>query len=315
MGSDLSEPVVSSETANRRMSTDMSGPLSDKPDGTIPNAQVTNTCIPTEERPNKTPIFISGVRDARTFPAWLRASCPGGLTAQLKDEKLMVVPSTANGFRAAASALRSLDGVRFWVSTPSRSRRTAVCGFWWRTWAGVCLRASSGRSSSPWAFMSRESRSCVPAVATRTPPRTSHPPLTSSYRWREGLRCRKCDRSPNSAAYECRWSRTWLRKALCNSSAASASDTRSVTADTRPGASRAGGSHLSGLCSIPREQPQCCGCGGNHTARTLCWFSSRVTEKGRPGLCSSKTLISPAQQLLALLTHLRTFFTSIQPSP
>jgi len=27
-----------------------------------------------------------------------------------------------------------------------------------------------------------------------------------------------------------------------------------------------GGSHLSGGCSTPREQPQCCGCEGNHTA-------------------------------------------------
>jgi hypothetical protein len=30
--------------------------------------------------------------------------------AQLKAEKLMVVPSTANGFRSAISTLRSLDG-------------------------------------------------------------------------------------------------------------------------------------------------------------------------------------------------------------
>ena len=30
--------------------------------------------------------------------------------AQLKGDKLMVVPSTADGFRAAISALRSLDG-------------------------------------------------------------------------------------------------------------------------------------------------------------------------------------------------------------
>ena len=30
--------------------------------------------------------------------------------AQLKSEKLMVVPSTADGFRAMVSALRSLDG-------------------------------------------------------------------------------------------------------------------------------------------------------------------------------------------------------------
>jgi hypothetical protein len=46
-------------------------------------------------------------------------------------------------------------------------------------------------------------------------------------------------------------------------------------------------------------------------ASTLHLFSSWVTEMGRPGLCSSKTLISPAQQLLERRTHLRTFFTSI----
>ena len=94
------------------MSSDMSGLLSDMPDGTTTHAQVTNACLPAGERPNKTPIFISGVRDARAFLAWLRASCPGGLTAQLKVEKQMAVPSTANGFRAVFSALRSLDGGR-----------------------------------------------------------------------------------------------------------------------------------------------------------------------------------------------------------
>jgi hypothetical protein len=41
---------------------------------------------------------------------WLRAACPGGLTVQIKAEKLMVVPSTADGFRVDVSALRSLDG-------------------------------------------------------------------------------------------------------------------------------------------------------------------------------------------------------------
>ena len=74
------------------MSNDMSGPLSDKPDGTTPNAQVTNTCLSGGERPYKNPIFISGARDTRAFLAWLRASCPGGLKAQLKAEKLIVVP-------------------------------------------------------------------------------------------------------------------------------------------------------------------------------------------------------------------------------
>jgi hypothetical protein len=76
------------------------------PDGTTNHAQVANTCLPAGERPNKMPIFISGVREARAF----LASCPGGLTAQLKGENLMVVPSTANSFRAMFSALQSLNG-------------------------------------------------------------------------------------------------------------------------------------------------------------------------------------------------------------
>jgi hypothetical protein len=114
-GSDPSESAVTSETAPRRMSTDMSGTMSDMPVGTT-TAHVANTCATAGERPNKTPNFISGVDGTRAFLAWLRASCPGGLMAHLKGEKLMVVPSTANGFRAAVCALGSLDGkegVRF----------------------------------------------------------------------------------------------------------------------------------------------------------------------------------------------------------
>jgi len=45
MDSDPSESDVSSETVNGRMSSDMSGPLCDKPDGTTPNVKVTNTCL------------------------------------------------------------------------------------------------------------------------------------------------------------------------------------------------------------------------------------------------------------------------------
>ena len=112
MDSDSFQSAVSTKTVNRRMSSDMSRPLSDKPDGTTPNAHVTNICLAAGERPNKTPHLISGARDTRPFLAWLRASCPGGLTAQLKAKKLMVVPSTANGFTATGSALWSLDGGR-----------------------------------------------------------------------------------------------------------------------------------------------------------------------------------------------------------
>jgi hypothetical protein len=55
---DLSEPRIIFQTANRRMSSDMSGPLGGIPVGTTPYAQVTNTCLSAGERPDKTPIFI-----------------------------------------------------------------------------------------------------------------------------------------------------------------------------------------------------------------------------------------------------------------
>ena len=70
------------------------------------------------------------------------------------------------------------------------------------------------------------------------PNKDGTPTPTSLYQWREVLRCPGCAQSPNSAACECRWSRTRLQRALCNPSAASASDTRSETAVTRLVASR-----------------------------------------------------------------------------
>jgi len=68
MDSDPSKFDVSSERVNRRMSGDMSGPLSDKPDGTTPNAQVTNTCLPTGERSNKTPFLFQ--LHVTPVPSW-----------------------------------------------------------------------------------------------------------------------------------------------------------------------------------------------------------------------------------------------------
>jgi len=74
------------------MSSDMSGPLSDKLNGTTPIDQMPNTSLPAGERSTKKPTFISEVRDARNFLVCLRASCLGGLTSQLMAEKLIVVP-------------------------------------------------------------------------------------------------------------------------------------------------------------------------------------------------------------------------------
>jgi hypothetical protein len=90
--SELHVPAVSTETADTRMSTNMSGPLSDKPDGNTPIAIVANTCLQAGQRPNKTPIFLIGISDAHSFLSWLRSSCPGGPMAQLKGDNLMDVP-------------------------------------------------------------------------------------------------------------------------------------------------------------------------------------------------------------------------------
>ena len=99
-GSDSSE-LAASEAANRRMSVDMSGPLSIITAGTTEAG-----AVPTGERPNKTPVFVTGVTDTRGFLAWLKTLCPSSLSAQ----KLMIVPGNADGFRATVGALRSLDG-------------------------------------------------------------------------------------------------------------------------------------------------------------------------------------------------------------
>ena len=61
---------------------------------------------------------------------------------------------------------------------------------------------------------------------------------TSLYQWRGGPRCLRYDQSLNTAVCECRWSRTWPQIVPCNANAASASDKRTLTADTRTGASR-----------------------------------------------------------------------------
>lgn len=114
-GSDHSEPAASLEAAQGRKSSELSGPLGGMPAGaTCPKAHV----VPAGVRRNRTPIYVSGVSDSRGFLKWLWESCPNGLAAQIKDERLtnMLIPETADGFRATVTELRSLDcskGVSF----------------------------------------------------------------------------------------------------------------------------------------------------------------------------------------------------------
>jgi hypothetical protein len=109
MGSDHSEPAASYEAAHRRVSWR-------RVRASVWHARwhhfkcpCGHQYCPAAERHNKTPIYVSGVVDTRDFLSQIRASCPSGLTAQIKWEKLMLVPHTAEGFRATVSMLRSPD--------------------------------------------------------------------------------------------------------------------------------------------------------------------------------------------------------------
>jgi len=260
MDSDPSEPGVSMETTNRRMSSDMSGPLGGMPDGTTSNAQVANACLPAGERSNKTPIFISGVSDTRSFLAWLRAFCPGGPMAQLKGEKLMVVPSNADGFTAAVSALRSLhgkDGVCFHTFTlrGDRCARLLVKNLGRDMPASVVreeleslnisvqgvtqlrsgrrdLDTAKDRLPTPHFIVSVARGHEVSKVRSLTELRRLRVSVESYFAPKGPLQCKRCQRNCGYAP----------RCVAC------------------------GGSYLCGGCCTPREQPQCCDCGGTHPA-------------------------------------------------
>lgn len=81
--------------------------------GTTSSAQVAiNSVAPAVERQNKNHIYVSGVTNKRGFLTWIGAPCHDGLSAQMKGETLMLLPRTADGFRATVSGLRSLMGAK-----------------------------------------------------------------------------------------------------------------------------------------------------------------------------------------------------------
>jgi hypothetical protein len=116
----------------------------------------------------------------------------------------MVVPSTADEFKTAASALRSLD----WKEGVSFQTFTIL--------EGGCrplLVENLGRGM-PESVIREEGESLNiraqgvmqlrPVRRDQDPAKDRIPTPTSLYRWSEGLRCRKCDNSHNSPACECR---------------------------------------------------------------------------------------------------------------
>ena len=238
MDSNPSEIGVSMDTTNRHMSSEMSGPLNVTPNVTTENAQVANACPPAGERPNKTPFLTSGFSDSHSFLAPLLASCPGGLMAQIQDEQLIVDPSAADGLTATLNALRSLDGL-YGVSFNTFTFPQNRCARHLVKKLSRCMPDSIVREElQSLNFRVPGVTQMQLTVAIRIPPRRALPPHTSFYQWRENLRCLKYDRSRNSAACECRWSRTWFQMAQSNARAASVSDTRSITADTHTLVSR-----------------------------------------------------------------------------
>ena len=153
----------------------------------------------------------------------------------------MVVPSTVDGFQAAVSAMRFLggrEGLNFHTFTLSVDRCVLlpvknIGRVMHESVVLVELESLNIRVQGITQLRSRRRSQ----DGTKERPPTSN----SLYHWRGVLRCQKCNLSPNSVACECRWNRTWPRKAHCNASAASAVDTRSESAVTQPGASRVGG--------------------------------------------------------------------------
>jgi hypothetical protein len=68
-----------------------------------------NKIVRPGKRSNKTPVNVSGVKNTRRFLEWIRAKSGSKLVAQMKGEILMLVPETADCFRATIGALRSLE--------------------------------------------------------------------------------------------------------------------------------------------------------------------------------------------------------------
>ena len=214
--------------------------------GLLATCQMTPLCTPRwptpasrqesvlTRRPFLFQVFVTPV------PSWPGCGHPA-LTAQFKSEKLMVVPSTADGFRAAVSALRSLDG-REGVSFHTFTLPEVRC---------VRLLVKNLGRGMPESVVREQLESLNIRVQGITQLRSrrrsqdgtkERPPTSNSlYHWRGVLRCRKYYISQNSAVCECQWKRTCPQKAHFNASAASAVDTRSESAVTQPGASRVGG--------------------------------------------------------------------------
>lgn len=111
----------------------------------------------------------------------------------------MVVPLTADGFRSALKSLRSLQGmecVSFHTFTLPEDGYVRLPVKNVVRWELESLNIRLLRVTQ----LRSDVRDQAPAKDCLSTP-------NSLYEWYEGLKCRRCDHSPNSAACKCRWSR------------------------------------------------------------------------------------------------------------
>ena len=81
------------------------------------------------DRRNKTPLFVSGVKNTRTFLKWLKEQTGGDGSARVQGDKLVLVPNTADCFRATVRVLRSIEaskGVSFHTYSLPEDRCTRL---------------------------------------------------------------------------------------------------------------------------------------------------------------------------------------------
>jgi hypothetical protein len=66
-------------------------------------------------------VYVSGVKNTRSFLEWIGTKSASKIVAKMKREILVIVPETAHGVRATIDALRSLgegEGVSFHTFSP-----------------------------------------------------------------------------------------------------------------------------------------------------------------------------------------------------
>ena len=100
----ISEAVTAAERATSRDPWVLAG-IGTEQKGSTPMEQESAP----GERVNKTPLFMKGVSNARSFLRWLKEKTGGDGSARIQGEKLVLVPNTADCFRATVKELRYME--------------------------------------------------------------------------------------------------------------------------------------------------------------------------------------------------------------